>query len=202
MHSLIFINNEGRDFLKSLLGSVTELSKFFMSQVIKPGDYVIDATAGNGYDTLFLANLVLDKGKVFSFDIQKQAIESTRNLLMKEGILYRVTLYHMNHIYIKEYVHDKIKGAMFNLGYLPGGDHSITTKGHSTITALKQVLELLLSGGLVSICLYYGHLEGRKELKEVLSFIQTLDYKVYNVVKIDPYNKIHHPPKLVIIEKR
>lgn len=188
--------------MNPLFGSVTELSKFFMSQVIRPGDYVIDATAGNGYDTLFLANLVLDKGKVFSFDIQKQAIESTKNQLIKAEILHRVELYHRNHIYIKEYVHDKIKGAMFNLGYLPNSDHSITTKGHSTITALKQVLELLLSGGLVSICLYYGHLEGKKELEEVLSFIQTLDYKLYNVVKIDYYNKIHNPPKLVIIEKR
>ncbi|RBP45587.1 tRNA (mnm(5)s(2)U34)-methyltransferase [Garciella nitratireducens] len=188
--------------MKSLFGSITDLSKFFINQVIEPGDYVIDATAGNGYDTLFLANLIVDKGKVFSFDIQKQAIENTKKLLSKKGIMHRVNLYHTNHIYIKKYVHNKIKAAMFNLGYLPGSDHSIMTRGESTIIALKQVLELLLPGGIVSICLYYGHPEGKEELKEVFSFIKTLDYKIYNVLKIDYYNKIHNPPILIIIEKR
>lgn len=188
--------------MQSLFGNITELTKSFIKQAVQPGDFVIDGTAGNGYDTLFLSKLVGEDGKVFSFDIQKQAIDNTKNRLITEGVIHRVELIQSSHKNIEQYVKVKIKAAMFNLGYLPGGEHSITTRGDSTITALNQVLKLLLPGGIISICIYYGHPEGKRELEDVLAFVQSLDYKIYNVVKIDYFNKINNPPKLVLIEKK
>lgn len=188
--------------LQFLFRNITELAKYFIAQVVQPGDFVIDGTAGNGYDTLFLSKLVGEDGRVYSFDIQKQAIDNTKNRLLAKEIINRVELLQSSHTNIDQYVKVKIKAAMFNLGYLPGGEHSITTKGDSTIIALNQILKLLLSGGVISICIYYGHPEGKRELEEVLAFVKTLDYKIYNVVKIDCYNKINNPPKLVLIEKK
>jgi predicted methyltransferase len=187
--------------LNSLLGNITQLAQFLIQERIKPGDFVIDGTAGNGHDTLFLAKLVSDNGKVYSFDIQSQAIEYTKEKLLKESLFNRVELIMSSHECIKKYVKNKIKVAMFNLGYLPGGNHSITTKGNSTILALEQVLELLLPGGIISICLYCGHSEGIKELELVNSFLDTLNNKDYNVVKLNYVNKKNDPPKLVLIEK-
>lgn len=187
--------------MNSLLGNITQIAKYFIQERIKPGDFVIDGTAGNGYDTLFLAELVSDNGKVYSFDIQSQAVEYTKEKLLKENLFNRVELIMSSHEYINKYVKDKIKVAMFNLGYLPGGNHSITTKGNSTILALEQALELLLPGGIISICLYYGHQEGIKELDLVNSFLNTINNKDYNVVKLDYVNKKNEPPKLVLIEK-
>lgn len=184
-----------------MLGNITQLAKFFMQMKIKPDDFVIDATAGNGNDTIFLAKLVSDNGKVFSFDIQAQAIEYTKEKLLKENLINRVELIMNSHEYINKYVKVKIKGAMFNLGYLPGGDHAITTKGNSTILALEQTLELLLADGIISICLYYGHPEGIEELELVNSFLNTINNKDYNVIKLDYINKKNSSPKLILIEK-
>ena len=188
--------------MELLFESITDLAKGFMGQIICSGDYVVDGTAGNGNDTLFLAKLVGDKGKVFSFDIQKQAIDITKEKLLNSSLLPRVQLLHCSHENISKYVKARIKGAMFNLGYLPGGDHSITTKGGSTVISIKQTLELLLLGGIVTICVYYGHPEGKSERDQVLSFVNELDNKKYNVIKIDYCNKLNNPPQLIIIEKK
>lgn len=182
--------------------NITELAKHFIAEVLEVGDFAIDATAGNGNDTLFLARKVLDGGKVYSFDIQKQAIHNTRERLVKEGIINRVELFNCSHEQISENVKANVKVAMFNLGYLPKGDHGIITKGTSTTIALKQVLELLLPGGLISICIYTGHQGGKTEKEQVCSFVKKLDYRRYNVMKIDCFNKINEPPLLILIEKR
>ncbi|MCR1898053.1 methyltransferase domain-containing protein [Irregularibacter muris] len=188
--------------MELLFENITSLAQYFIYQIISPGDYAIDGTAGNGNDTLFLANLVAEQGKVFSFDIQKQAIDKTKEKLMNSLLFQRVELLHCSHENISKYVNVKVKGAMFNLGYLPRGDHAITTKGDSTVMAIEQTLELLLPKGIITICVYHGHPEGKNEQKQVLSFVHQLDNQKYNVIKMDYYNKLNNPPQLIIIEKK
>ncbi len=193
---------EGVSVLNKIFGNITDLSKFFIKQVVCPEDNVIDATAGNGHDTIFLAKLLSNKGKVFSFDIQKQAIEKTKEKLESQNLSHKVSLLHTGHQEITKHVKEKISAAMFNLGYLPGGNHSITTRGSTTISAIKQSMCLLKPGGIVSICVYHGHPEGKEELEEILAYTKSIDYKNFNVLKIEPHNKKNCPPILIIIEKK
>lgn len=188
--------------MSKILNNINELSKHFIREVVKPGDRVIDGTAGNGYDTIFLAKAVSDQGKVYSFDIQKEAIEKTRERLLSEGLSHVVQLLPFGHQEIEKHIEESISAAMFNLGYLPGGDHRITTRGSTTVEALEQTMKLLRPGGRISICIYYGHPGGREELDEILAFAKTIDYKYYNVVKVDFYNKINCPPQFILIEKK
>src|SRR5690554_1830257 len=113
-----------------------EQSHDIIRSVVREGDIVVDATAGNGYDTVFLANLVGKEGKVFSFDIQEEAIIRTKQNLEKNKLCDRVVLINDSHASLDKYIDTTIKAAMFNLGYLPGGDHTISTKPDSTIAAL------------------------------------------------------------------
>lgn len=129
--------------------------KTLLKSTISPGDQVVDATSGNGYDTLFLAQLVGLKGHVYAFDVQKTAIEAT--LLRLGEWRENTTVIHAGHETISSYVTHEISAAVFNLGYLPGADHAITTSPKTTIHALKSCLNLLKVGGLVVLVVYYGH---------------------------------------------
>ncbi|NLK88144.1 MAG: methyltransferase domain-containing protein [Clostridiaceae bacterium] len=171
------------------------------ARVVKAGDHAIDATCGNGGDTLFLAGLTGEGGKVYSFDIQREALDRTSDRLKKEGLYGRVELIHDTHERMDEYVKEKVRCVMFNLGYLPGGDHSIGTRGESTIAAVKKAMELLMVNGIITIVVYYGGDSGFSEKEEILDFIRTINYKQYTVTKTEFVNQINCPPILVCIEK-
>ncbi|WP_373230108.1 class I SAM-dependent methyltransferase [Cohnella sp.] len=144
---------------------------------IKPGDIVVDATAGNGADTLFLAQLAGAEGKVYAFDIQSSAIENTRQRLNSvsetEG-LAPVDLLHTSHENMASGIpvehHGQISVIMFNLGYLPGASHDIITKSSTTLSALKTAVLLLRSGGLLTIVVYPGHEGGDQEANAVYAW--------------------------------
>lgn len=172
-----------------------------IASIVEKGDTVIDATAGNGNDTLFLANLVGEEGRVYSFDIQEVALEKTLSKLSDKQLQNRVTLINDGHQNIDKYVTSPVKAVMFNLGYLPGGDHSIGTKGNTTITAIKSSMELIVKHGIVCIVVYYGGDSGFDEKNEVISFIETIDCRCYTVMKTEFVNQINCPPILVCIEK-
>lgn len=171
------------------------------ARTVKPGDHVIDATCGNGGDTLFLAGLAGEEGKVYSFDIQQEALDRTSDKLKKEGMYDRVELIHDSHERMDDYVKEKVRCVMFNLGYLPGGDHSIGTKGESTIAAVKRAMELLVVNGIITIVVYYGGDSGFDEKEEVLEFIKTIDCRQFTVSKTEFVNQINCPPILICIEK-
>ncbi|MBR3375663.1 MAG: methyltransferase domain-containing protein, partial [Firmicutes bacterium] len=98
---------------------------------------VIDATCGTGQDTLALAEAVGDRGKVYAFDIQKEAIGLTSELL-KNNSCMNVELFNESFVYMGEHVsYGSASAVVFNLGYLPGGDHSITTEAETTIEGLQ-----------------------------------------------------------------
>lgn len=171
---------------------------------VQPGDLVIDATAGNGHDTLFLAQLVGPKGQVLSYDIQPTALEETRKRLEKEDLTDRVQLIQRGHETIdQDLAPDQyIKVAMFNLGYLPGGDHSIITQPRTTIKALETILTYLFPKGLVTIVTYYGHEGGKRELNQLTEFLANLDQSHFSVLRYEYINQTNQPPILFAIEKR
>ena len=114
-----------------------------LRQRIEPGARVIDATMGNGKDTLWLAGLVGETGKVYAFDVQKDAVERSRARLEEAGLLDRVRLIHDGHERVLSHVQEPVDAAVFNLGWLPGGDKRFTTRVDTTLQALKGCLELL-----------------------------------------------------------
>ena len=155
---------------------LTEQAQKFISGYLSDGDHVIDATAGNGFDTLFLARHVGNEGMVYAFDIQLQAIENTRQLLSDNNLLKRVRLFKQGHELLLESVpgeiHQHISVIMFNLGYLPGADKSCITKTATTLDALNQSMQLLKPAGLLSVMLYPGHPGGQDEAQAVLEWAQ------------------------------
>lgn len=164
------------------------------------GDVVIDATAGRGYDTSFLCSLVGDSGKVISFDVQKDAVDSTENLLKSRGQTADVHL--ESHENMTKYAdRDSVSCIVFNLGYLPSGDHSVFTHAESTIKAIEGGLGLLKKGGLMCVSVYYGGDSGYEERDALLPYLKTLDSSKYQVLKLDFYNWTNDPPLPVFIIK-
>lgn len=187
----------GMSVIKNSLGQSHEIIK----KLVMPGDIVIDATAGNGNDTVMLANLVGDHGKVYSFDIQDEAIQNTHEKLVQSGLENRVILIKDGHQNMDVYVKENVKTVIFNLGYLPGGDHSIGTKGETTVLAAKKAMELLQINGIICIVVYYGGDSGFEEKDFLMNFIKDIDYKKFTVMKTEFVNQINCPPILVCIEK-
>lgn len=184
-----------------LLTNSVNLAKEYISKKVAQGSVVIDATAGNGKDTLFLANLVGDSGKVYAFDVQERALNNCLELLKKNEVEHRVNLILDSHHNLGRYIAEGVDGVMFNLGYLPGSDHDIVTNSWTTITALEKALKVLKPGGLISIVVYYGHPGGEEERALIEDYVQRLEQKQFGVVKIDFPNRINNSPFLILVEK-
>lgn len=181
------------------LQRVLPYTKFLLEQAISPGDWVVDGTAGNGHDTHFLARLTGASGKVFAFDIQEEAIQATAERVKE---FQHVELILDSHAKIKDYVTQPISAAVFNLGYLPKGDHSIITKAQSTLAAFEQCLELLKVHGVMLVVVYSGHDGGSEERDAVLEFVSALPQKSFDVLKYEFINQQHSPPFLLAVEKK
>ena len=184
-----------------LLSNSLAISHEIIKKAVKQGDIVVDATMGNGNDTLLLAGLVGAEGKVYSFDIQDTALINTAKKLREAGVSDIVVLICDGHENIDAYVPKGIKAVMFNLGYLPKGDHSIGTKACTTIEALKKSMELLMDGGIITMVIYYGGDSGFEEKEAVMEYIRTIDCRKYSVLVCDFVNQINCPPIAVCIEK-
>lgn len=188
------------------LDRVLPYAKKLLENAVSEGDTVVDATVGNGYDTLFLAQLVGDSGKVYGFDIQKQALDSCKEKLVKEELSEQVILIHQGHEHIEEVLpascHGRVSGAVFNLGYLPGGDKSIVTVPETTIAAVEQLLKVLAPEGIIVIVVYHGHQEGQAERDKLLAYVENIDQKTAHVLKYQFINQANHPPFIIAIEKR
>ena len=176
---------------------VLEIAHQILAENVTKQDVCIDMTVGNGNDTLFLANIAKH---VYGFDIQKEAITKTKEKLKTQKI-DNVTLYLDNHAHLSFYQLDKVKGIIFNLGYLPGKDKTITTQVESTLIALKQSLECLVQGGICVCVIYPGHEEGFKESQQIQQYVKHLNQKEYEVLQYAFINQIHEPPYLIAIKK-
>lgn len=154
----------------------THLLHLLLEDVIQAGDTVIDATAGNGHDTVFLAGKVGAEGRVVAFDIQEQAIASTEDRLNKEDLRDRVSLHLKSHDEMAEIVAGpSVSAIVFNLGYLPGADHDVITETPRTIRALTISTSLLKPKGVLAVVCYPGHPGGDEETSEVEKFIGALE---------------------------
>lgn len=158
----------------------------------------VDCTCGNGYDTLWLAERCK---KVYSFDIQEEALESAGKLLA-EYDKSNVIFIKDSHEYIKKYVEESPSVILFNLGFLPSGDKEITTKADTSLKAIKVALEILTVGGLISITLYPGHEEGKRELDLILEWAKGLDSKTYHCVFANMINQSDRAPQVLWITKK
>lgn len=161
---------------------------------------IVDATCGNGFDTLFLCKIAGTTGHVAAFDIQNQAIERTRSLLESSINYNNYDIIKDSHEKINIYTKDKIDIAIFNLGYLPFSDKKITTNPDITCSAIKNLLPLLNNDGRIFITTYIYHDNGQ-EINKINSFLKKLNKSKYNVINIKLINKENYPPELFIIEK-
>lgn len=179
------------------------LSHYVLKAHVKEGDFCIDATAGRGRDTAFFCSLVGPTGKVLSFDIQREALDSTAELLSGEGYSSRAKLILDSHSNMAEYADAESADAIcFNFGWLPGGDHSLFTMPESSIAAIRAGLEILRVGGLMSLGIYYGGQSGFEERDALLKFLPTLDSNRYTVLETHFSNRPNNPPISVFIIKR
>jgi len=188
--------------MSNIFSNINAFSHFLLKSVIKPGDHVVDATIGNGNDTLFLAQQVGKTGKVYGFDIQEKAISNTASLLSEHGLADIVTLIHDGHENLLKYIAQPIKAAVFNLGYLPKGDHTIITLPETTISALGQAAQQLSPKGVITVTVYPGHEGGKNEQKAVEDFVSTLEKKQWDVLSWSFLNRSTTAPYLIVIYKR
>ncbi len=152
-----------------------ELHKHFILEHLAPGDVAVDFTMGNGNDTLFLSRAVGEEGRVYAFDIQPLALESTERLLKSESAPENYTLICASHDRVKEFVKEPIKAGMFNLGYLPGsGKKAVTTMRATTMPAVEAAIDLLAPDGVLIVAIYPGHEEGALEGEMLREYFKTL----------------------------
>ena len=177
------------------------LSHLFIRQFVRAGDRVIDATCGNGHDTLLLAELVGSCGRVRAFDIQQKAIDETAARLADAGYRENVELVHAGHETMAEYCSEAVKAVIFNLGYLPGGDRTLITRPESTLAGVEQALNILTTGGIVAITVYPGHDGGAQEQHALEALLVHLPANLFHVWRMGQMNVPAEAPYLILIQK-
>lgn len=181
-----------------------EFSHQLLSNHVNAGDTVIDGTVGNGHDTFFLAQLVGSRGTVYGFDIQERAIQQTQERLTAAPINHtHVHLFNRGHQEIASVLPPmaQVSGAIFNLGYLPGGNKQLITHAETTIQGLRGCISHLTVGGIIVIVVYYGHPGGQTEKNQVDNFCAALPQKQFAVLKYEFINQVHQPPFVLGIQK-
>jgi len=191
--------------MSNLLTKTTELAMYIATAYTFPGCVIIDATCGNGHDTLVLA--ASEPSKLYAFDIQQQAIDNTVTLLKANGYEDRlesgtISIICDSHSNMQAHVIEPADLIVFNLGYLPGGSKAITTSATETKEAIISSLDLLNKGGLLCITMYSGHPEGKSEKELLMQMAQVLDPKVYHVAYVNFINQHNAPPEILLITRK
>ncbi|KAL6610479.1 hypothetical protein ACP70R_040448 [Stipagrostis hirtigluma subsp. patula] len=188
----------------------TEVAHAVWRSIVQKGDTVVDATCGNGNDTLALLKMVADErgqGRVYGMDIQDSAIESTSSFLKMavndDSERDLVKLFPICHSKMEEVVPKDypVRLVAFNLGYLPGGDKTLITVPRTTELALQAASRIIGSGGLISVLVYIGHPGGRDELDVVESFASSLPLETWVSCKLQMLNR-PIAPVLILLHKK
>lgn len=177
------------------VNDISELSHDIIEKYCGKFDTAIDATLGNGHDCDFLKKIFK---KVYAFDIQENSINQYKDKSANRNVICICDC----HSKIDNYITENIDCAIYNLGYLPGGDKNLTTTYETTLKSLEISLEKLNKGGIISIAIYHGHDAGAIEKDFILSFLKKLNNKIYGVMTHNFYNRSEKAPILAIIEKR
>jgi SAM-dependent methyltransferase len=184
-----------------LLRGPVPLSHLLIRQFVRCGDHVIDATCGNGYDTLLLAELIGADGRLWAFDIQQKAMDATSSRLTNAGCSEYAELIHAGHETIALHCNGPVKAVVFNLGYLPGGDRKVITRPDSTLAGLEQSINILASGGIVAITIYPGHEGGCLEQAALEEWMTNLPPDCFHVWRMGQLNVPIEAPYFVLIQK-
>ena len=180
--------------------SALEIINRVLDENVSEGDICIDATAGRGFDTLHLCRLVGESGHVTAFDIQQEAVDSTKELLEKNGMSSRADVILSSHSEMDKYCKEGTASCIaFNFGWLPKGNHNINTRRETSIPAIEKGLKLLKKGGVMTLIIYYGRETGFEERDAILEFLPTLDCTKYTVIEMPFVNRKNCPPIPIII---
>ncbi len=177
------------------------MSSPYLREKVKPGDRVIDATCGNGGDTLVMAELVGSRGKVWSFDIENEALSRAKVRLTEAGYNSWVEFVEAGHESLAGYVSEPVRAVVFNLGYLPGSSKETVTRPETTLAALEHASRLLIPGGIILVVVYTGHPGGAEEGCVVEEWAMGLPSNDFNVWCNRMLNRQKHAPYLLLIEK-
>lgn len=189
-----------RPSIPALRGPVP-LSHLFLRSFVQDGHRTVDATCGNGHDTVLLARLVGPRGHVWGFDIQHEAIAETGRRLAEAELSSRVTLLPVGHEELAEHVTGPLQVVLFNLGYRPGGERGIITRPDTTGIALERSLQLLAAGGVVLVTVYPGHSGGEEEQSTVERWADGLDPRSYHCWRMGQTNVSTGAPYLILVQK-
>lgn len=181
-------------------------ARFWAAELIEGALYngavAVDATLGNGHDALWLCEMVGDEGRVYGFDVQAQAVENSRTRLAAAGVEHRATLILDGHENMGAYLEPQSADVvMFNLGWLPGAQHGVTTRTETTLRAAEAALGILREEGLLTICIYPGHEEGARERGALIQWAQALDERRYDVMLRCYLNQSGNPPLMLAVKK-
>jgi len=166
------------------------------------GARAVDATMGNGHDTQWLCELAGENGCVYAFDVQQEAVNRTAERLAAAGLEQRARLFCQGHEHMSELVPEPVDAIVFNLGWLPGAEHGVTTRTDTTLQAVNAALQVLRENGLMTICIYPGHEEGTRELHALLEWASKLDDKRYDALLKTYVNQPNDPPQMLAIRKK
>ena len=192
-------------YMSSIIRNITGFAQLIVKEHVKSGDVLVDATCGNGHDTLFLAGL--RPSGLYAFDIQPQAIRKTETLLRSSGYDRMlddgtVRLICDSHEKMEKYITSPVSAVMFNLGYLPSGDRKTMTAPSSTMEAVVSGLSMLRKDGIMCITMYPGHGCGRMERDMLISYSETLDTHEYHSAAFRFTNQPKSPPELLMITRK
>ena len=181
-------------------------ARFWASEIIEKalyeGAHAVDATLGNGHDAAWLCGLGGESGRVYGFDVQAEAVERSRRRIAEVGYESRAQLILDGHQNMLDYIEKgSIDAVMFNLGWLPGAQHGVTTYTETTLAAVNAALEVLKEDGVMTVCVYPGHDEGAREREALIEWAQKLDEKKYDAMLKCYLNQSNSPPLLIAVKK-
>lgn len=184
------------------INDITTTLHLLILPYVKTAKVAVDCTCGNGYDSKFIIENIPEESKLYCFDIQEIAIENSKVLISSVDRKQRAVKYVLDsHENIDIHINDRIDVALYNLGYLPGADHSITTEYHSTISSIDKTMKMLSKGGVISILIYSGHENGKIEKDALLEYFDTLDKKRIKLMRVDFPTSPNNPPEIYILQK-
>ena len=173
-----------------------------IEQAMFEGARAVDATMGNGHDTQWLCELTGATGRVYAFDVQPEAVRRTEERLAEAGLADRARLFCAGHERMAELVPEPVDAVVFNLGWLPGAEHGVTTRVETTLQAVEAALSLLKEDGLMTVCIYPGHDEGARELQALMHWAEALDPRRYDALVKTYLNQPNDPPRMLAVKKK
>lgn len=181
-------------------------ARFWAAELIEkalyPGATAVDATLGNGHDALWLCSLVGEEGRVYGFDVQAEAVQNSQNRLQEASVDQRARLILDGHQHMLKYVPaESADAVMFNLGWLPGAAHGVTTQTETTLQAVNAALMVLKEEGILTICVYPGHEEGAREREALIDWARSLNEREYDAMLRCYLNQSKDPPLMIAVKK-